>query len=427
VTIHALQVDDGYRSIADSLPARPWTPLRIGVHDFSGHPFQLDLSRALASRGHCVAHWYCPDFLTGKGAVEVPGNGGLRVIPVTLGSSFRKYSAAARFAQEVQYGRRLSRFVSEFEPEVVISSNTPLLAQRELQRVCERSAIPVVFWQQDIYSEGIRRVAASRHPILGKPVAKVFEHIERRIATSSAAVVPITDGFVPTLRRWHVPDEKIRVVENWAPIDELPQLGRENEWAQKHGLLGVKVALYSGTLGLKHNPELLLALALSRRSDPSFRVVVVSEGIGADWLRAQVKEHGLGNVVQLPFQDFADLPLVHASADVLLVILEADAGVFSVPSKVLTYHCAGRPILAAIPSSNLAAKIIARARSGEVVDPGDAHSFVTTADAMLEDADGRARYGYHARKYAETTFKIDNIADTFESLAGEAILTLNGV
>ena len=39
-----------------------------------------------------------------------------------------------------------------------------------------------------------------------------------------------------------------------------------------------------------------------------------------------------------------------ASADVLVALLETDAGAFSVPSKVLTSLSAGRPILAAIPA-----------------------------------------------------------------------------
>ena len=36
--------------------ARPQRSLRVLVHDFAGHPFQIDLSRALARRGHTVRH-----------------------------------------------------------------------------------------------------------------------------------------------------------------------------------------------------------------------------------------------------------------------------------------------------------------------------------------------------------------------------------
>ena len=32
--------------------------MHIQVHDFSGHPFQAELSRELATRGHSVDHVY---------------------------------------------------------------------------------------------------------------------------------------------------------------------------------------------------------------------------------------------------------------------------------------------------------------------------------------------------------------------------------
>ena len=70
-------------------------------------------------------------------------------------------------------------------------------------------------------------------------------------------------------------------IENWAPVDELPARPRENEWARRHGLDGKPVLLYSGTLGLKHDPGLLHRLA---EALPEVAVVVASEGLGADWL-----------------------------------------------------------------------------------------------------------------------------------------------
>ena len=45
--------------------------------------------------------------------------------------------------------------------------------------------------------------------------------------------------------------------------------------------------LYSGTLGLKHDPSILAELATRCATrTPTRRVVVVSEGKGRDWLEA---------------------------------------------------------------------------------------------------------------------------------------------
>ena len=44
--------------------------LRVVVHDYVGHPFQVQLSRELARRGMDVLHLHCGSFRTGKGDVD---------------------------------------------------------------------------------------------------------------------------------------------------------------------------------------------------------------------------------------------------------------------------------------------------------------------------------------------------------------------
>jgi hypothetical protein len=109
------------------------------------------------------------------------------------------------------------------------------------------------------------------------------------------------------------------------------------------------------------------------------------------------------------------------SGDVLLVLLEPDAGVFSVPSKVLTYHCAGRAILGAIPRENLSVRTIEGNGAGVVVDPGDADAFVAAAGRLIDDPDTRRQMGEAARRAAETTFDIDTITDEFVTVLGSAL------
>jgi len=395
--------------------------LRILLHDYSGHAFPVQLSRELARRGHRVLHLHCPSYRTGKGALEPrPGDPPtLRIDSVPLDGEFEKYSPLKRLRQELQYGRRLARRLAPFEPDVVLSGNTPLFAQASFFEHCRRLGKPFVFWQQDIYSVAMQRILAGRVPLVGGVAGRAFIRLERRMLRGSAAVVTISADFVPTLARWGVPSERVHVVENWAPLDELPDRPRDNAWAREHGLVGRQVLLYSGTLGLKHDPDLLLQLArrLSRREE--VRVVVISEGLGADWLRERAG--GLHNLVQLPFQPYERLPDVLASGDVLLVILEPDAGIYSVPSKVLSYHCARRALLAAIPGENLAARLLRASGGGVVVEPADAEGFAAAAAQLLDDAGRRAEMGTRARAYAEQTFDIRLIGDRFESVLRSAL------
>jgi colanic acid biosynthesis glycosyl transferase WcaI len=144
--------------------------------------------------------------------------------------------------------------------------------------------------------------------------------------------------------------------------------------------------------------------------------------LGADFLKAEKRSKSLDNLLLLPFQPFSRLPDMLASADAVIAILEPEAGVFSVPSKVLTYHCAGRPTLGAMPSENLAARLIERERTGLVADPRDTPAFLSAAQQLLDDRAGREQMGVRARAYAERAFDIVAIGGRFEALLASADL-----
>ncbi len=391
--------------------------VRLVVHDYSGHPFQVQLSRELARRGHEILHLHCESYVTGKGALaRQPSDvSNFEIEPISLGKTFEKYSYLKRFGQERRYGRLLGERVAAYGPDAVLSSNTPLFAQSVFQRHLD-PAVRFVFWQQDVYSHAMGDAARRKIPILGRLVAAQFERFEQKMLEASDQIVIISEDFRPILERWGIDRDRTTVVENWAGLDEIEPGPRHNDWSDAHGLDDARVVLYAGTLGLKHNPNLLLQLAVrfAGGKDGDVRVVVISEGLGADWLADHKRDMGLDNLVLLPFQPYDQLSATLASADVLVAILEPEAGVFSVPSKVLTYHCAGRPILGSIPRENLAARIIEREGSGTVTEPGDVGAFVAAAARLLEEEPLRKDMGARARNYAERAFDIDRIGNEFE-------------
>jgi colanic acid biosynthesis glycosyl transferase WcaI len=412
------------RSARQRVASRTRAFERVLVHDYSGHPFQVQLSRELARRGYEVLHLHCPSYRSGKGALELAPDDPetLEIDEVRLPREFDKYSLWRRPVQERAYARRLIRRVAQFSPDVVLSSNTPLIAQRIFQNSCRRKRVPFVFWHQDLYSFPIRDALRARLRVIGRALGSAVVNLEASTLRRSDAVVSISEDFAPQLREWGVPERRLHIIENWAPLAELPVLSRRNEWARQHGLDDKRVLLYSGTLGVKHNPELLLRLAHDFRDDDDVRVVVISEGVGADFLADAAVDEKLSNLVVLGFQPYERLPEVLATADVLVGILEVDAGAFAIPSKVLTYLCAERAVLGAIPSENLAAKTIGQSRGGVVVDPGSPQALVDAARRLLDDGAWRKRCGKNARAYAEAAFDIEKVADRFAViLAGKSL------
>jgi colanic acid biosynthesis glycosyl transferase WcaI len=389
--------------------------MRVVVHDYVGYAFPAQLARELARRGHDVLFLHCSSFVAGKGLLERtegdPPN--LAFDAVGLDGSFAKYDIRRRIAHERQTGSQLARRVAAFRPEVVLSSDAPLIVQSRLQRATRALGGRFVFWQQDLFSAAARHVLGRRSRLLGVAAGQAVGAFEGSLLRRSDVVVVISEDFLPQLRRRHVDDERVAVIENWAPLDELPVLPRDNAWSREQRLDGQFTFVYSGTLGFKHDPSLLLELA-RWAADAGAVVVVVSSGAGADWLaREGANEPALR---LLPYQPHERLPEVLASADVLVALLESDAGSFSVPSKVLTYLCAERPLLVSVPRENLAARVVERSGGGVLVPPQDKQALVAAAAALRTDAELRGELGRRARSYAESAFDLAAIAERFEAV-----------
>lgn len=388
--------------------------MRIVVHDFAGHPFQIQLSRWLAASGHTVFHAYCADIETPRGALEhrVSDPGSFSIVPVSVGRQINKYNLVRRAFDERRYGHELIRTLSEAAPDIVISGNTSPIVQAMLRRWTRRHNVAFVYWLQDIFTVALAHAYGGLKRMMLAPALALLRWLEFGTLSTADGAVVISEDFRTLLAAEGVRTEHVAVVENWAPADEVPLRPKDNPWSRQAGIAENFVFLYSGTLGLKHNPGLLSSLAKSFADDPDVRVVVISNGLGREWLEARKREEGLDNLLLFDFVPFETVPDCLGAADIQVAVLEPHAGVLSVPSKVLTYIAAEKPILGAIPPENLAAKIITRNGLGLNVHPLDVEAFVRAAHRFYES---RTTQGYDAalRAYKEAQFDIERIGARF--------------
>lgn len=390
--------------------------MRILVHDFSGHPFQAQLSRGLARRGHQVTHSSCDAYVSGKGDLRAHDGETITFETIGCGVTVEKMRFARRLLHELRFGVELVRHVRRVRPDVTILSNFPLPGLVIAAAWFTLTRRRWVLWHQDLYAQAVRSFAGTRLSRGFRLVATAFELAERWCARRADAIVVIAESFVPTHRAWGTAG-KVTVVPNWAPLDEIVPVERRNAWSDEHDLSDTLTLLYSGTLGLKHRPELLVQLAARvRERGRDVRLVVVNEGPARGVLESEAARSDVP-VTLLPYQPYERLPEVLGSGDVLVVLLEPQAGAFSVPSKTLSYLCAGRPVLGLVPRENLAAELIERAE-GLVVAPDTDHLDAAAAwvDKILGDPDRAAQIGRSARDLAEQEFDLERCTDRFEAI-----------
>ena len=391
--------------------------MRILIHDYGSYPFSAQLARSLGGRGHEVTYLYALGMNTPRGRLENEQTdpSGVSFRGISVGGGYQRRAGIGRLLRERRYGSLLSAEIARVRPDVVLSANCPLDAQGMALAAAHRAGSGFVHWCQDIYSLAVSRLLERRAPFVGRVIGARFARLERRVVRDSDDVVLIAEEFRPIVEGWQASSGRIAVIQNWAPLDEVQPMPKANEWSQRHGVATTPVLLYAGTLGRKHDPTLLVAIA---EAVPDALVLVASEGAGTDRLRDAT--NGPENLRLLPMQPVAELPAMLAAADVLVALLEEDAREFSVPSKVLTYLAAGRPILAAIPAVNAAARTIVDAQAGVVVDPADRIGLAASAGRLLADDELRTRAGLSARRHAERAFEIGPITDRFEAVLSRA-------
>ena len=390
--------------------------MRISVYDHCGHPFQVELSRELASRGHEVTHSYCAAYVSGKGELEAGDTDRLVVEPIGVGVVAEKKRFARRLVQELRWGVALTRQVRRTKPDVALLANAQVPTLLVFVLAAALLRIPWVLWHQDVHAVALRAFAGDRLPRGFGLVARAVGWGERFASRRAAAIVVIAESFVPVHEAWGTA-HKTTVIANWAPLDEIVPVDRKNEWTVDQQLDDTQTLLYSGTLGLKHNPALLVSLAdRIRRRGTEVRLVVVNEGEAVDVIRAEADRLAVP-VTILPFQPYARLSEVLGSGDILVVLLEEQAGAFSVPSKTLSYLCAGRPVLGFVPPDNSAAQLVVEA-GGHVVAPQErsVDDAARWAERVLHDADLREEIGQRARALAEREFALPGCADRFEAI-----------
>jgi glycosyltransferase involved in cell wall biosynthesis len=231
--------------------------------------------------------------------------------------------------------------------------------------------------------------------------------LEKNILRHAKSVVAISSNFEPIYRSWKQDIKKFSMYPNWTPINLFPN--QEPSMANSTQ----KIVVYAGTLGMKHRPELLLHLA----DDAEFKklggvVVVVSQGQGRELLQksGNIRE----NIVLKNFLTIPELGQLFADASVLLAVLEPEASKFSVPSKIMSYLSAGKPIVASIDPMNASAKILIENSAGFVVPPdAPIANFGQAVIEIISNPNLQISMGISSAQYANKNFDGAKAAEFF--------------
>jgi len=175
----------------------------------------------------------------------------------------------------------------------------------------------------------------------------------------------------------------------------------------RHTIAGADVeflVLYTGSMGAKQGLENVVHACEYLRGERGLRVVLAGDGPARPGIENAIARSGLTNVRTADLQPVDYFVRMLAAADLLLINQREDVVDSVVPSKLIHYMAAGRPILAAVNKASVAAQLINEAGSGIVVLPQEPTHLADAIRDLRREPDLRAKLARRGRDYAEQRY-----------------------
>jgi len=299
------------------------------------------------------------------------------------------------------------------KPKLVFAVLQPLPMGAVLSLLARIRGFKLVFSIQDLHPDVLIDLGLIRNPLS----IRVLKWIERTSYRRADGLAVICEGF-----KTHVQKSGgrgiVAVIPNWIDIDQVrPESFPDNPIRQMAGVPhDSPVALYAGTIGHVSGAEVVIEAA---KLSPDVTWLFVGEGP----VLQQLKRLALScsNVRFLPFQPRQLLSAVQNSADVSLISLLPGKGAFSVPSKVLGYMAAARPVVASVDADSETARLVADARCGEVVPAGDALLLARAVRDVVGRPQHARSLGQAGRAFLEANYSLAQVCGRYQSLFEQVV------
>jgi glycosyltransferase involved in cell wall biosynthesis len=286
--------------------------------------------------------------------------------------------------------------------------------------------VPIAYWAMDLNPDQLYALGKLRPTDF---TARLIEAVNRFILSRSNLVITLDRFMAESLRKRHVPAEKMLVLPPWPHEEHLgnAELGTlnaerntsefsvsdenassisvpgseentsdlsvqrsafsvsdENPFRARHGLVGKFVIMYSGNHSPSNPLDTLLQATLAFKDDDDLRFLFVGGGLGKRGIERFVAEHQLGNVICLPYQPLSELKHSLRAADVHVVSLgDAMVGIVH-PCKIYGALAVEKPILFLGPAPSHIADLMAAHDIGWRIVHGDVAGAVETIRRIRE-------------------------------------------
>lgn len=275
---------------------------------------------------------------------------------------------------------RLPRF------DVTVCLTSPPLISTLGTAVAALKGGAVVPWVMDLNPDEAVAAGWLRR---GGLAERVLSRLQNWSFRRAARIVVLDRFMAQRLEAKDVPSSLLHIDPPWSYEGSVRHdIAARDAFRAEHGLTGKFVLMYSGNHSPCHPLDTALAAAQRLAGDDRFRFLFIGGGSEHPKVKAFAAQHGLKNIVCLPYQPLEKLSGSLFSADLHLVAMgEPFVGIVH-PCKIYNILLLGPPFLAICPEECHLTDIAATLpdpRYGRCVRHGDVEGFVAAVQAAAAD------------------------------------------
>jgi len=209
-------------------------------------------------------------------------------------------------------------------------------------------------------------------------------------------------------------NNKISVIQNWAALEEVEPLPRnENSLLKELGLSEKFVFLYAGNMGHPQDLESVVECAKRLKDDDRFHFLFIGSGVKRKWLERETGERKMSNVTIIPPRPRSEQKTFLNACDVGLVPLVNKMFGVAMPSRTYNFLAAGKPILALTENNSEIVRVIEEDRVGWFVPPHNPEKLLAMIYRIYEERETIKEMGERARRSALEKYSVERAIEKF--------------
>jgi glycosyltransferase involved in cell wall biosynthesis len=265
---------------------------------------------------------------------------------------------------------------------------------------------------RDLWPEFAISMGVIKNPV----IIRLSYWLERFLYERATHILVNSPAYKEYIVGRGVPAKKITFIAYGSDINMFNPGIDGSSVRERLGLNKKFIVLYAGTMGQAHDLYTVLRAAKRLNDDSHIQFVFFGDGKERPNLEAEAQKLGLKNVLFAGVCPKKEIPIVIASADVCLAILQ-NLEMFrtTYPNKVFDSMASARPTVLVI--DGVVREVIEASNGGVFVEPGNDELLAKAILTLSRDPQRVKQMGENARAYlVKNLDRRDKLAETLQLL-----------